>query len=49
MKKTSFDLIGLFDTLSKIGGLLKIFGYIPLIFSPLWYYTFIRDLTKQYL
>ncbi len=25
------------------------FGYLPLIFSPLWYYTFLRDLTSQYI
>ena len=49
MKKTTLDLTGIFDTLSKIGGLLKIFGYLPLIFSPLWFYTFLRDLTKKYL
>ena len=47
MLQTKYELITITDQISKIGGFLKIFSYISIFTSPLFYYFFFKDLKKE--
>jgi hypothetical protein len=48
MVQSSYSLITIFDQLSKIGGLLKIFGYFFVLLGYFYRKCFWRDLTNDY-
>ena len=49
MLQTEFVLVSLADVLARVGGLWKLFASIfTLIFTPIIYSMFLKELSKQY-